>query len=582
MRIVRLGSWKHSLPVFALGLILLMLGSGLPAAFGAMVPLLVTAQTTGSVAVAGVAITVTWNGTTWAQGQTGQDGSSIFYLNAINATYPMYNLTALPPTGFLPSSKQLLFKLNSTNNHLTLEFTPPPPQNALLVTRVLDQDSNPLSDVTLSFTRGALLMTQGTTNSTGYFQAILDTGPYNMTAKKDLYQTVVTPISLSKDGTLSNPTLGLVMSIVQQPAKGTYVVFTSQQLANVVVVGNQINGFRWVPIQTPAIIQVYYTTYNAPTDIIDYTTVFQGDTYADPSGNYFIRFTGSISVSGQAQFDVWSSKGVTQPVIVDAPGLSLPYVGTPGKTYQIPVSTKSGDTVDVKLNGIWFASFSWAPVTVNNQTLPQAVILDTNGNKEGYTYMTLFNQTLIEYGGNQGFGLELYKMIGTGTDSTAIWYIYSDLPITITPNIGFGTRPINLSTNPSIADSGQTVVVSFVIPAAVQFNSQTGVTLVPNDYDSSYGLQVQEIDATAGSWQASFKPTNDLWNTAKDYTISISATGNDGAKYFGKATLSVSPQWVRSVWFWVSFGFVVIVILSVAILLRRRRNEPSVEKTVME
>jgi hypothetical protein len=307
------------------------------------------------------------------------------------------------------------FTLNETDNRLAAVFSPPPPQNARLVVRVLDLDSNPLTNVDLRITRGAVLAAEGKTNSTGYFDTVLLCASYNVSARKDLYEDVTTPIVLSKDGTLSSPTVGIVMAIKQEPARGMYVVFNSQQLANVQVVGiGQVNSFRWAPVVTPEIIQVYYTTYNLPQEILHFTTVFQGVTYADPSNQYFIRFTGRISISGQAEFDVWSSQGSVQTVIVDAPGLTLPYVGKPGKTWQIPVSTKSGDAVDVKLSGKWFASFSWSPVTIENQTLPQVVIYDLEGNKQGFTYMTRFNQTLIEYGGNQGFGLVLYKMIGTG------------------------------------------------------------------------------------------------------------------------------------------------------------------------
>jgi len=584
MRLSRLGNWQHRFQgLICLVSMLLIIGSGLPAVFGAMVPLVVTAQTTGGTALAGVGITVTWNGTTWAQGQTSQDGSSIFYLSRTNDTYPIYNLTASPATGFTPSWKTLLFKLNATDNHISLSFTAPQPQISLLVLKVLDQDSNALGDVTLTVTKTQVVVAEGKTNSTGYFQASLTRGNYNLTAKKTLYQSASLSVTLSSDGTLSAPTLSLVMTITQEPARGTFVAFTSQQLANIQVVGvGQINSFRWAAVQSPEIIQVYYTTYNVPTEILHFTTVFQGQTYSDPTSKYFFRFTGRISTSGQAQFDVWSNEGVIQAVIVDAPGLNLPYVGKPGNTWQIPVSTKSGDTIDVKLNGQWFASLSWAPVTIDNQTLPQVVIFDTEGNKQGYTYMTRFNQTLIEYGGNQGFGVILYRMLGAGTDSTAIWYIYSDLPVTVTPNVGFGARAINLSSDPSIADAGQTVTISFVIPSGVTFNQQSDVKIVPNDYDASFGLQIQQVDVNQGSWKVQFKPTNDDWGTSRDYTITISALGSDGAKYFGKVTLSLSPQPVRTAWFWASIILVIVIVVTIFVIARRRRNEPSVEKTVMD
>ncbi len=585
MRLSNLGSWQYRLrTLICVGSILLMVSSSLPAVFGGMVPLVLTAQATDGTPLAGVVITV-YNSTgavvePWHDVQTGPDGRVILSLNYTDLSY---NLTAAAPIGYTPTWRNLTFTLNATDNHLSLTFSPPQPQNAVLMLKVLDQDSNVLGDVSVTVTKAQVVVAEGKTASSGYFQAALTRGNYNLTAKKSLYQTVNVPVTLSSNGTLSAPTLSLVMAITQQPARGTYVVFTSQQLANIQVLGvGQINSFRWAPIQAPEIMQVYYTTYNVPQEILHFTTVFQGETYSDPSAKYFIRFTGRISISGQAQFDVWSSEGTVQAVIVDAPGLNLPYVGTPGKTWQIPVSTKSGDTIDVKLNGLWFASLSWAPVTIENQTLPQVVIFDTQGNKQGYTYMTRFNQTLIEYGGNQGFGLVLYKMLGTGTDSTAIWYIYSDLPITVTPNIGFGARAINLSSDPAIADAGQTVAISFVIPSGVTFAQQNDVSIIPKDYDTNFGLQVQQVDVNQGQWKVQFKPTNEEWNTAKDYTITISALGADGAKYFGKVTLSVSPQPSRTVWFWVSLIFIITIMVAVFVILRRRRNEPSVEKTVME
>ena len=128
-------------------------------------PLVVTAQTTGGVALSGVAVTVTWNSTIWGQGQTGQDGSSIFYLDRTNGTYPIYNLTASSPTGFTPASKTLLFTLNSTGNHISVTFSPPQPQITVLVLKALDQDGNALGDVALTVTKAQLVVAEGKTNS---------------------------------------------------------------------------------------------------------------------------------------------------------------------------------------------------------------------------------------------------------------------------------------------------------------------------------------------------------------------------------------------------------------------------------
>lgn len=537
--------------------------------------LVLFAGTQSGLALSGVAFYVYWNGSIWAQGRTGADGHLITPVVG-NRTY---HVTAFAPASYTPSQvdQDIQIPLNATQSYLNVTFALP---NYQVVIRVLDDSSNPIPSASIQVSNGSRLLINGQSNSAGYLQGgMLPAGTYSTSAAKQYYGNVTVQFTLAGNGTLAAPTVVLKMTLIIPPPKGVYITFTSSQLANVAV-GNNLptNSFRWVIIRLPDILQVYFTVYNSPQQVINFLTAFQGVTYIDPTGNYYLRYTGRISSDGQAEFDLWGNGA--QAVIVNAGSAASPFQGTPGRTYNTTAATKAGDLTDIHLGTRWFASFSWAPVTIANKTLPQVVVYDISGNKVSSTFMTAYNMSLIDYGGSSGFGIVLYRMITSGQDTMALWSLYSANPITLTPNIGFGTLPLYLTPSASTVQDGDTITVIFTIPQQVKFDPTTGVHVMPADYDPSYGLQTQETDPTKNNWQITFIGRNDQFGSSKTYGVTIVAMGNDGAPYSGNVIISVNPQFWRTLWTPVLVAMFILAFTLFWVIRRRRAPDPDVPTTM--